>query len=121
MSALEETLAMHIKAYKLPAPVRETMFHPIRMWRFDFAWPDQMIAVEVEGGTESHGRRKKVAGKVITMKSRHLTATGFKEDCVKYNEAALLGWKVLRFSGAMVKSGEAIEIIKQALEVTHEH
>lgn len=46
MSELEETLAFHLKAAKLPAPEREYRFDPERRWRFDFAWPDQMLAVE---------------------------------------------------------------------------
>ncbi|WP_018693560.1 endonuclease domain-containing protein [Algicola sagamiensis] len=118
MSNLETALALHIRAMKLPEPQREFRFHPTRRWRFDFAWPDLKIAVEVEGGTESHGQRRTVQGRITTLKSRHLTPSGFKEDCHKYNQAALLGWRVLRFSGAMVKSGEAIEAIQQTLGST---
>ena len=115
MSKLEATLALHLKALKLPAPVKEHRFHPTRQWRFDFAWPDLMLAAEVEGGTESHGQKRTIRGKVITVKSRHLTPSGFREDCKKYNEAARLGWRVLRFSGAMVNKGEAVQTIKELL------
>ena len=33
----------------------------------------------------------------------------------KYNTAALLGWTVLRFTPAMVKSGAAINLVLEAL------
>ncbi len=32
-----------------------------------------------------------------------------------YNFAAMFGWRVFRFTGAMVKDGTALETIKQAL------
>ena len=36
-------------------------------------------------------------------------------DCEKYNEAALASWKVLRFTAAMVRNGEALGVIERAL------
>mgnify|MGYP003588544369 CR=1 FL=1 len=36
--------------------VKEFRFHPKRMWRFDYAIPDEKIALEVEGGVWSQGR-----------------------------------------------------------------
>jgi hypothetical protein len=76
-----------------------------------------MIAVEAEGGAEMHGRRNKQG---VVMKSGHLTVKGFRSDCEKYNEAAIIGWHVLRFSGAMIKSGVAIATIERAIEIAHE-
>lgn len=98
-SLIEETLAFQIRAQKLPAPKREHRFHPERMWRFDFAWPDQKIAAECEGGTWVNGR--------------HTRGSGFEKDLEKYNAAALLGWIVLRFSSGAVKSGAAIDSLRQ--------
>ncbi len=69
-------------------PEREFRFHPERKWRFDFAWPDHKVAVEVEGGQFSVGR--------------HQRLSGFEADCDKYNSAALLGWAVLRFTSRMI-------------------
>jgi hypothetical protein len=46
----EETLALHIRAERLPAPQREYAFTDARHWRTDFAWPDRKLAAEVEGG-----------------------------------------------------------------------
>ena len=95
---------MHCMAAKL-APVRELHFHPERRWRFDFAFPDKKIAVEIEGGV-TNGPHK----------SRHTTVTGFEGDCEKYNEAAILGWRVLRFTTKMVTKGHAIVVAARALE-----
>jgi len=98
----EETLALHIRTYKLPKPEREIKFHPVRKWRFDFAWPDQFVAVEVEGGTWSGGR--------------HTTGVGFRNDCEKYNAATALGWRVYRFTSDQVKSGMAIKQISEVIK-----
>ena len=95
-SAGEEAFALHCRAEGL-SPVRELAFHPKRKWRFDFAFPEKMIAVEIEGG---------VGG-------RHQRIGGFIGDCYKYNAAAALGWRVFRYTTAMVMSGEGIaEIMK---------
>lgn len=101
-TALEDALALQIKAAKLPEPVREHVFAKPRRWRFDFAWPSFKLAVEVEGA--------------IFVGGRHNRALGMMADMEKYNAAALLGWKVLRVAGPHVKSGEALEWIEVALE-----
>ncbi len=103
-SVHEETLALHIRADKLLEPVREYRFHPIRQWRFDFAWPELKLAVEVEGGTWSNGR--------------HTRGSGFEEDCEKYSQAMVLGWNVYRCTGDMVKSGAAINTIKVLIDLS---
>jgi len=104
LSALEEMLAFHIRIAKLPEPVREYKFSKKRRWRFDFAWPDKMLAVECEGLTWSK------------KKSRHTTDSGFERDCEKYNAATIGGWKLLRFTSGMIKSGNALNQIEQLLE-----
>lgn len=81
--------------------VTEHRFHPVRKWRFDFAWLDKSIAVEIEGGTWSGGR--------------HTRGSGFEADCEKYNEAAAIGWTVFRFTGKMVKSGNAIQLLREVM------
>jgi len=71
-------------SWGIPAPERELVFAPPRKWRFDFAWPFNKIAVEIEGGAWIGGR--------------HNRASGFIKDAEKYNNAALLGWRVLRYT-----------------------
>lgn len=103
MSDLENTLAIQIRALKLPVPEREFRFCPPRRFRFDFAFLDpHRLAVECEGGTWIGGR--------------HQTGTGFSKDIEKYNLATLEGWRVLRFTGKMIKDGSAIELLKRALK-----
>jgi hypothetical protein len=47
---------LHLKAAGIPDPEREYRFDAKRRWRFDFCWPEQRLASEVEGGTWSGGR-----------------------------------------------------------------
>src|SRR6187551_2874790 len=35
---------------RIAEPVPEHRFHPTRKWRFDYAFPIAMLAVEIEGG-----------------------------------------------------------------------
>jgi hypothetical protein len=67
---------------RLPKPVAEHRFHAERMWRFDYAWIDAKIALEVEGGIWTQGR--------------HTRGKGVLADMQKYNAAAVLGWRLLR-------------------------
>jgi len=96
----EDTFAEHCQIYGM-TPQREYVFHPGRRWRFDFAWPEEKIAVEIEGGTFQNGR--------------HQRPLGFENDCRKYNAAVLDGWKVLRFTTRMVTSGAAINDVLSLL------
>ena len=100
LSPGEEAFALHCRAEKLN-PVREYMFHPKRKWRFDFAFPDKKLAVEIEGGTWNEGR--------------HNRGSSIENDFEKYAEAAVLGWRVMRFSTGMATRGEAINYVLRAL------
>lgn len=77
-----DAFAAMLKHARLPEPTREVVFHPERKWRFDYAWPALMIALEVEGA--------------VWIEGRHTRGSGFLKDMEKYNAAAVLGWRVLR-------------------------
>lgn len=96
-SKLEEEFRYHLLG--LPGYEEEYKFHPVRKWRFDFAWVGEKIAIEVEGGTWGGGR--------------HTTGSGYEKDCEKYNAACLMGWRVFRFTGSMIKNGKADETLKE--------
>lgn len=96
------TLDLQLEYSSLPAPEHEHRFHPTRRWRFDFAWPDYKLAAEIEGATWTQGR--------------HTRGQGFENDCTKYNEAAVLGWAVLRFTTEMVRDGRAFDTIARWFE-----
>jgi len=98
---LEEEFALLVRMCGLPAPVRQYKFLPHRRFRFDFAWPEQKVYVELEGGTWIGGR--------------HVTGAGYRRDCEKYNEAALNGWVGLRFTSDMVRNDPAGCIAKLSL------
>lgn len=99
-SALEEALRLQLERRGLH-PEREHRFHARRKWRFDFAFPELRLAVEVEGGTWST--------------SRHTTGKGFAGDLEKYNAAAIAGWCVLRYTDKAINSGLAAHEIAAAV------
>lgn len=103
----EAMMQLHIRAHRLPQPSREHKFHSTRKWRFDFAWTDAKVAVEVDG---------LLYGKQV---GRHQTAKGYANDCDKMNAATLLGWRVLHFTPESIKSGLAIEVLCEALYRYH--
>jgi len=110
-SKYECYFAGQIKLYKLPAPEVEYRFFDERRWRFDFAWPELMIAAEVEGVTR-YGKNADGSMKL----GRHQTAKGYEDDCDKYNQAVMLDWSVLRFPQKIIKSGVAIEQLRALIE-----
>jgi len=95
LSELEELLLLQLRvattvgSWLLPPWQREYQFEKARKWRFDFAWPQHMVAIECEGGTWSGGA--------------HTRGKHFASDCAKYNHAAMLGWAVGRFTLAMIE------------------
>jgi len=117
-STAELTLEAQLSQAGIPFE-REYKFHPDRKWRADFVifvrqWANQSnpprrvsfddpILVEIEGG--------------IGSTSRHLTYTGFTNDCEKYAAAAILGYRVIRCTPAQVEDGRALSWIRQALGI----
>lgn len=71
-----------------PPIEEEYKFHNSREWRFDFALPEMKVAFEIEGG--------------VYIKGRHSRPKGYTDDCLKYNEATLNGWLVLRLPTDLV-------------------
>jgi very-short-patch-repair endonuclease len=102
----EETFALHCRVEKV-TPEREYKFHPRRRWKFDFAFPESRVAVEIEGGIWNSGR--------------HTRGSGFEGDCVKYNTAVKMGWVVLRYSPEMVMRGNAIDDVLEVLAQKEHH
>lgn len=68
-------------AHRLPIPVYEHRFHETRKWRFDIAFPQAKIAIEIHGGLFRFGH--------------HSRGKGFLDDREKIAEAMVLGWRVL--------------------------
>jgi very-short-patch-repair endonuclease len=119
MSHLEDLLALQLRAHKISVTeeykfaqahvgagkgIRERLKEAgLKNWRFDFAFIDQKVAVEIEGGAWTGGR--------------HTRGKGFAEDLLKYDAAMNMGWVVYRCDGSMVKQGAAINTIIKLLEL----
>ena len=89
---------------RLPEPVGEYKFALVRgrHWRFDWAWPRYRVALETEGG--------------VWIGGRHTSGAGFVEDMAKYNEAAILGWIVLRCLPNELGSATTYDLIRRAID-----
>jgi len=83
--------------------VREHRFHPTRKFRFDYAWPDQKVAMEVDGG--------------LFVKGGHSRGAAREYDMARDAEAMMLGWKVLRVSTKHFKNGEAARWVGAILQL----
>lgn len=84
----------------LPAPTPELKFHPTRKWRFDYAWQDAKVFLEVEGGSWNGGR--------------HTSPKGFLGDMAKYNAATCMGWRKLSCTPKDLLTLPTITLIKTA-------
>ena len=80
--------------------VREFRFHPVRKWRFDYAVPEHMVALEVEGGVWTGGR--------------HTSSQGFLGDIEKYNTATVMGWKVVRTTPKALYTTATLNLLRDA-------
>ena len=89
-SKAEECLAAALDAQPLPGwdLTREYPFDKARKWRFDFAFPSQRLAIEVDG-------------------RYHRTYVGQRKDSEKLNEATRRGWRVLRLTADRVSKVKA--------------
>lgn len=99
--ALERVLRFQLRAAGLDDGLAEQVrFHPLRRWRWDFGWPAERLAVEVDGGLYIRGAHSRPAGQL--------------RDMAKQNEAVLAGWRVLRVTREHLRSGEALGWIARA-------
>jgi very-short-patch-repair endonuclease len=100
VSKSELETALYLQLEDL-VPLREFRFHPTRKWQADFAFIKEKLIIEIEGGIFSGGR--------------HTTGTGMVADMEKYNQMAILGWTLLRYSGREIKNGVAAAEIRKYL------
>ena len=117
---------------ELDAPAPEFRFHPTRQWKFDRAWEYHKVAVEVEGGVYGKKIRCQVCGTLVrgikadgsfgramTIAGGHRGFERFMSDKEKYNDAAMLGWTVLRFvrEDILGQPFETVEKVRRALSM----
>lgn len=101
MSRLEDELGTQLALAGFNAFKREFCAIPGRRFRWDFAWPDDKLLLEVQGGTFSRG------------KSGHSSGMGINRDCEKANLATLAGWRILTVDAKHVTSGQALRWIQE--------
>lgn len=96
-------VAAFFKSEGLPPFVTEFQFHHERKWRFDFAWLDEKVALEVDGGCFVYGS--------------HARGAGIRKDHEKQNAATMAGWKVLRCFPESLCRVETCFMLKRCLGV----
>lgn len=82
--------------------VKEHRFHPVRRFRFDYAIPSYKIAIEVEGGVWTNGR--------------HTRGKGFLGDVEKYNQATVLGWRLIRCTPDTLTKSDTLSLISELVK-----
>jgi hypothetical protein len=86
---------------RIPEPAFEHRFYPPRRWRFDLAWPDHKIALEVQGG--------------IWTRGRHTRGAALLKEWEKLNTAACDGWRILYCQPDDLLKAETTTTIYRAL------
>lgn len=115
-SRYERQLSQQIGLSNLPPPELEHYFAKElrnerghrRMFRFDFAWPVQRVAAEVDGGRYLVRRGKD--GRPVPV-GQHMG----ENDYEKLNCAVVLGWRVFRFTPEHIRSGKAVRWLEEVL------
>lgn len=99
----EDSFAFQCRAMRLPTVEREYRFAKSldRQWRADFSFPQYWLLVEIDGG--------------IWIRGAHAHPTDILRNMRKRNDAALLGYSVLAFTPAEVKSGYAVGFTERVL------
>jgi hypothetical protein len=97
-------VAAFLASFGIPAPEFEYRFHPERKWRFDLAWPDAKVALEIDGG--------------IWIRGGHNRGAQMKKDWEKSNTAATMGWRVLRCEPKDICAKEMADIVRAAISNT---
>lgn len=96
----ESFFEAQLRAIKAPPWVREHRFHSDRKWRFDFAFVERKVAIDIQGGGEG---------------GAHMKYRGYRNDIEKLNAAQIDGWTFLWATGEMIWNGEALAIVERAL------
>lgn len=95
-----------LKSVGIERPLKELRFDVQggRRWRFDYAWPAHMVAIEVQGGAFM----RKGGG-------RHTRGAGFRGDTHKFAEATAQGWRVLPVVPEELIGGEFLDRLERAM------
>ena len=84
-------------------PEAEYRFDPDRRWRFDWAWVQQRVALEVNGGVWIAGRHSRGRGQIA--------------DYEKWSEAAAQGWRMIHVIPDQLQDEKTLDMIRRALRL----
>lgn len=79
----------------------EYKFHPKRNWHIDIVLKCCKFAIEIEGGA--------------TAGPGHRNIGKFLKDIEKYNEAAILGWRIMRIRPVETRNDKILDKIREYL------
>lgn len=79
----------------------EHRFHPVRRWRWDWADPDALLAIEVDGMGRAGGF------------GRHQRPAGMSSDREKDVEGQILGWRVAHVTTRQIANGSAYPLLER--------
>ena len=88
-------------AHGMTGIVFEHRFHPVRLWKFDVAWPASKVAIECDGG--------------IWVRGGHCRGAQIKKDWEKRNTAQGMDWKVLLCEPKDICTNEIVEQVKECM------
>lgn len=90
------------------------------MWRFDWSWIPEKIAVEIDGGVYGRGKACPACG--IRRTGAHSSVSGILSQMEKSNAATLDGWIVLRVlpEELELENGKAFTLIEAAFNLRKE-
>lgn len=96
-----------LEAFPDSVPEQEHRFHPVRRWRFDFAWPELKLALEIDGARWGGGQ------------GGHQLVSQMDKDHEKLNTAASMGWLVLHATPQRIKkdSDSVVDWLTEAASV----
>lgn len=98
----DDFFSMMLKSQLHVDVICEYDFHPTRNWRFDYAIIDYKIAIEQDGGVWTGGR--------------HTNPIGYQKDLEKFNEAAAMGWLILKFTPDQMMKTSTLDLIAKTVQ-----
>lgn len=104
----EELLIFQCGACQLPPHMRNYLFHPVRKWEIDVAWPQFRIGIEIQGGVWGKGGDDNSPG-------AHGHGSGIMRDMEKHNALLDCGWRVWLFTPQQIKQGLAVQHLEAVI------
>lgn len=96
------------QAHGLPKPIREAMVIPGKRYLYDFAWTEERLLLEVDGG---------IWLKAEDGRGAHSRPANILRDQAKLNLATLHGWRLLRVQPRDLVRTTTLDLIRRV--ITH--